>query len=67
MKLGHALATASWASVFTLIWLMIAKIAEFTVGNVAFLIFFFILAVSVTAVIASDKGGNEKGSNGRHA
>ena len=51
MKLGRILATASWTSTFMLIWLTIAEVVK---GRevIGFLIFFFCLAVVVSAVIA---------------
>ena len=64
MKLGHILATASWTSTFVLIWLTIAKVVE---GRevIGFLIFFFCLAVVVSAVTAQrGDGKGDKGSKG---
>lgn len=65
MKLGHILATASWISVFALIWLMIAEVVDGR--SLGFLIFFLFLAVITSAILASESGKKEKkGSNGRH-
>lgn len=65
MKLGHALATASWISTFVLIWLMIAEVVEPHPAT-AFLVFFFCLAVIVSAMLSPRKADKkEKGSNGR--
>lgn len=65
MKLGYILATASWISIFALIWLMIAEVRP---GRemIGYLVFFFLLAVVVSAIVASDKDGKKKKeSNGR--
>jgi len=65
MKLGQVLATASWISVFALIWLTIGKVVDGR-SVIGFLVFFFCLAVITSAILASDKDGKEKkGSNGR--
>lgn len=64
--LGHALATASWISTFAVIWLLIAETVK-PFPATAFLVFFFCLAVIVSAVIAPHKGDEKKkGCNGRH-
>lgn len=63
MILGRILATASWISTFALIWLMIANVVGVRV--IGFLIFFFLLAISTSAIIASCES-KEKGSNGRN-
>lgn len=51
MKLGHILATASWISMFVLAWLIIAEVVE-GLMMFGFFVFFFCLAVAVSAILA---------------
>ena len=50
---GRALAAAFWASYFTLHWLMLLDVVEFTTGRAGATIFFLVAAILVTMLVAA--------------
>ena len=67
--LALVLAIALWASMLATAWLMLLRVVPIWPRGISFLMLFFLLAVGVTAVIASREKDDEekpKGSNGRH-
>lgn len=47
------LASLAWLSAFAMIWLIILQIIAVGISNVSFLIFFFIIALSASAMVGN--------------
>jgi hypothetical protein len=57
---SRALAAAFWVSYFTLHWLLILDVVEFTTARAGAMIFFLVIAILLSISIAAREATNDK-------